>query len=115
MEVSRNNYIGLDDGKITTGTCYNTSLSLGGVDISVSCDNLSEKGGEIVSRAEINNMIDEFTNPDAEYTAAATWGMYSLNSKGELLVGWQDSFYYGVGGYYSAQFNVSEFFVRLFE
>ena len=115
VETSRDTYVGLDDGKLTTGTRFNTTLSHGQKSISVSCDYLSEKGGETVALPESDSFIDALTNSDSEYTAELTFSKISVNSKGDILFGWQRSAYLGGGGYYSVKFNISEFVVRLFE
>ena len=115
VETSRDTYVGLDDGKLTTGTRFNTTLSHGQKSISVSCDCLSEKGGETVALPESDSFIDALTNSDSEYTAELTFSKISVNSKGDILFGWQRSACLGGGGYYSVKFNISEFVVRLFE
>ena len=117
VETARDTYVGIDDGKLITGTLLSATMSVGDASLSVSCDHLSEKGGESVtsSGSPSDNFLDMLSYSDAQYVVESSYGLWSLNSNGDLRFGPQKSYHQGAGGFYSFKFNITEFLIRVFE
>ena len=119
-EACRKTYIGLDDGKIITGTAVEASISFlqSFFEIGYEGNHLSEQGGKRVSsygEAE-DGPFDMLLYPDTVHTFELNVGPISVNQKGDFVfkLSTKNS-YVGIGGKASVGINITEFIVRLFD
>ena len=116
-EISRDTYVGLDDGEFITGNVITAEMSLfdSAISIGDSYNHLVEKGGKRISSSgtALDGPFDMIFYPDV--THGNQWSILFLaqNSAGDYLVSLSAGAHLGGGGHASVAFNVSEFLRRL--
>ena len=116
VEISRDTYIGIDDGSLITGNVITTELSVFGIGLGDSYDHLVEKGGKRVSSSgkPWDSPFEMVNYPDVKRGNIVSIGPFALSSSGDFLISISIGAHLGVGGHASLAFNVSEFLRRLF-
>ena len=118
-EISRDTYVGLDDGCITTGNVITTELSLldSKAKLGNTYDHLVEKGGKRVSQSgnAWDSPFEMINYPDVTNGNEFSFLIFAINSEGEFLISASVGAHVIIGGHATASFNVSEFLVRLFD
>ena len=119
IELSRDSYLGLDDGCDVTGNVITAEISLLDSDFKIgnTYDHLVEKDGFRVSPS--GNAWDgpfEMVNyPDVTNGNEFSFLIFAINSEQEFLISFSAGVHFIIGGHVTASFNVSEFFERLFD
>jgi len=101
-DLSRDTYVGIDDGEITTGNVILTELSLADSDISIgeTYDHLVEKGGKRVSSSgnAMDGPFDMVNYPDVTQGNQLSIFIFAINSEGDFLISLSAGVHLGVGG-----------------
>ena len=118
-EISRDTYVGIDDGQIVTGNVITGEMSLLDSKISLgdTYNHLVEKGGQRVSSSGSawDGPFDMINYPDVTHGNQFSFLFISVNESGDLLLSASVSIHIGIGGHASIGFNITEFWKRLFD
>ena len=117
-EVSRDTYVGIDDGVLVTGNIVATEFSLADfLSIGDTYNHLVEKDDKIVSSSAhpLDGPFDLINYPDVKRGNQFAIGPFVVNESGEFLISVSASAHLGGGGRISLSFNFSEFFERLLD
>lgn len=116
-ELSRDTYVGFDDGEIITGNVITSEISIFDSRISIgdTYDYLVEKGGNRISDSGSpgDDPFDMNNYPDVTHGNEWSIWLVSKNSNGDYLIYLSKSVHFIFGGHVSIAFNVSEFRRRL--
>jgi hypothetical protein len=114
LELSRDFYVGVDDGVTVTGNVISAECEVSGVSF----------GGTYMHTSEIDGVMhycqecygeDILNCSSTQKSSSLSYGLFSINSEGDLLIGFSASAHLGLGGHISVNFNVSEYIERLFD
>ena len=117
-DLSRDNYVGFDDGETVTGNIIASEISLldvEGLSIGDTYNLLVEKGGKRVTNSgSIYDSPFEMVNyPDVTHGNLITFFPVSISESGEVILGVSGSAHFIFGGSFSVAINLSEFKERL--
>ena len=116
--MSRDTFVGIDDGMLVTGNTITAEASILDSDLSVgdSYRFVSEKGGvRSSSGTAADGPFDMINYPDVERGKQFAIGPFAISDSGDFLISTGIGGHVIIGGYLSASFNVSEYFRRLFD
>ena len=115
-EISRDTYVGVDDGVLVTGNQITMELSLFDVlGIGNTYNHLVEKDFKRVSTSANahDGLFDMIHYPDTTLGSKIAIGPIEVNNEGDLLISIALSGHILFGGHASAAFNITEFWGRL--
>ena len=116
-EISRDTYIGQDNGEFITGNIITSELSV--FDLPVAGDtynNVTERDGQRVSSGKPSDgPFDMIDYPETESGNIFNIGFFSIKNNGDLVVSVSASAHFIFGGHVYIGLNLTEFFERLFE
>ena len=118
-ELSRDTYVGIDDGVLVTGNVITAELSLADSDISIgdTYNHLVEKDGVRVSMSAnaTHGPFDMINYPDITRGNQLAIGPFVFNNSGDFVICFSGGAHLIFGGHFSIGFNVSEYYRRLFD
>ena len=118
-DISRDTYVGIDDGEAITGNLVTTEISFLDSDLSIgdTYNHLVEKGGKRVTKSGsvYDGPFAMINYPDTTRGNQISCFIFSVKENGDFVIGVSAGAHLGFGGHASIGFNVSEFLVRLFE
>ena len=118
VEISRDTYVGIDDGVLVTGNVITMEASLlGKVGVGDSYNHLVEKDFVRVSSSgrASDGPFDMLYYPDVVKESSLVIGPFEINNEGEFLISVGGSVHLGPGGHVKAAFNITEFLERLLD
>jgi hypothetical protein len=116
--MSRDTFVGIDDGMLTTGNTITAEASILDSDVSIgdSYRFVSEKGGvKSSSGTAADGPFDMINYPDVERGKQFAAGIFAISDSGDFLISIEVGAHVVIGGHLSASFNVSEYLRRLFD
>ena len=116
-EASRDTYIGIDDGQSITGNIITAELSaFDNFKIGDSFNHLVEKGGNRVttSGSAYDGPFDMIFYDDVKHGPQWSYGLWVIDSDGDVLISWSASAHFIIGGHISFSINLSEFLERIY-
>ena len=115
--LSRDVFIGLDDGEIILGNVVDIGVGLfeSLLEIGGSFTYISERGGErtAFSGSPQDGPLDMIKYKETTKDDSFTFGLLKINSESEILIGLSGGIHFGGGGHCSFYFNVTEFVERV--
>lgn len=117
-EISRDTFIGIDDGKIITGNAITSQLSFLELGIGGRFKHISEVGGQRVtsSTSPWDGPLHMIFYPDTKFEYATSIDNKTVHSNSnDLKIEFSSSVHFGIGGYVSIGFNVMDLVRRLFD
>ena len=116
-EISRDTFVGFDDGELITGNVITAEMSLFDSNVSIgdTYKHVVEKGGRKItsSGSAMDGPFDMINYPDVTHGNQLTILIVSVDNDGDFVVGISPSVHMGFGGYFYVGFNVTEFMERL--